>query len=291
MSVVFAFGGNEHSTVAVTNTGDVLFHSKNGWCRGEKNGAGYKCSVNATKPVEGRGWQIYSSIKTNEGTLFGEYPTGRFWKLGNGTLIPTQLSPYSKNKHNNLELQSVSLFCGDLYAGFWPHGEVWRKPLESKNWEKSHRLFSHPSLWIEGLIPYRLSMFLFKGFKGFKSSAFLGQRVTSMANHQNSLFLVSGNYGRWDNKVSDPWFLTKKQINEYGLVHYKTDSNCLTTYTGDRLNIRIILSSESIIVFDNGKRIAETKLHDFNINEIDHFEIGDGVFGSLSDKKVRVTVN
>ena len=43
-------------------------------------------------------------------------------------------------------------------------------------------------------------------------------------------------------------------------------------------------------VSDNGKKIAETKLHDFNINDIDHFVVGEGVFGSLSDKKVSVKI-
>jgi hypothetical protein len=286
-SVVFGYGGNDSNTVAVTNKGDVLFHNKNGWCRGEEAGEGYKCNSDAVQYVDHRGWQIYSSIKTREGTLLGEYPTGRFWKLSDGTLEPTSLSPYSGNKHKNLELQSVSLFCGDLYVGLWPRGEVWEKTLESKNWRKLYSLYSHPSYTLNGFIPYRFLMLM---SRGYKLSAFLGQRATSMANDQNSLFVTAGNYGGWNNNIPDPWFLTKEQIDEYGLVHSKTESNCLTTYLNDQLRLKIILKSDRLIVYDNGNKVAETKLHDFNINKIDHFKIGEGVFGTLSDKKVCVKI-
>ena len=286
-SEVFAYGGNNSNTVAVTSKADVLFHNEHGWCRGEKRGEGYQCSPKATSFVEGRGWQVYSSMKTREGTLLGEYPTGRFWKLGPGTLEPTSLSPFSENKHNNLELQSVSLFCGDLYAGFWPHGEVWKRPLESNNWEKTDGLFSHPSLSIDGTVPYSLMLRL---FGGYDHSAVLGQRATSMANYNNSLFVASGNYGGWTSDISDPWFLTKKQIGEYGLVHVKTDSNCLTTSIDDRLRLKIVLKSNSMTVFNNLKKLAQTPLHDFNVNGIDHFVMGEGVFGTLSDNKARVRI-
>jgi hypothetical protein len=111
-----------------------------------------------------------------------------------------------------------------------------------------------------------------------------------MANDQNSLFVTAGNYGGWNNNIPDPWFLTKEQIDEYGLVHSKTESNCLTTYLNDQLRLKIILKSDRLIVYDNGNKVAETKLHDFNINKIDHFKIGEGVFGTLSDKKVCVKI-
>ncbi len=289
-SVIFAYGGNDINTVAVTNQGDVLFHSAQGWCRGEKNGESFRCRKGAPIPESRGGWQLYSSIKTSDGTLMGEYPTGRFWKLGDGELIPTSLSPYSDASASNIELQSVSLFCGELHAGFYPNGEIWRRRLEDGKWEKIYQLFSHPGNHNGGKVPYR-DMLVSGKFSMYGNGSFFGQRATSMVRHQNSLFIASGNLGEWGKDVPIPPFMTKEQFDEYGLVHYKTDTNCLNTILPeDELSLRIELSSDAIRLFQKGKKIAETSLHDFDVGRLDRFEVGNGVHGTLSDKQMRVEI-
>lgn len=288
-SVVFVYGGNELNTVAVTNRGDVLFHNRQGWCRGEKTSDGVKCNKNVASFDTLYKTQLYSSINTQDGTLLGGYPAGRFWLLGDRTLKPTTLSPYSEAKHNNLELQSVSLFCGDLYAGFWPQGEVWKKNLGKTLWKKTTRFFSHPQNIKFNEIPY--SEYLYsKKYGNYDNAGFFGQRATSMVNYKNSLFISSGNLGGWNKDIPNPSFLNTDQINEYGLIHTKTDSNCLTTVIDSNIAMKINIDSNNISVYNNAAKVAETKLHDFDINQIDHFYIGEGVFGTLSDKEISVQV-
>jgi hypothetical protein len=288
-SIIFAYGGNNTNTVAVTNRGEVLFHNSQGWCRGEKIKDGFKCNRDNLSPVPNKGLQLYSSIKTEDGTLLGGYPTGRFWLLGDGILQPTSFSPYSEAKARNLELQSVSLFCGDLYAGFWPLGEIWQKSPENNIWNKTKRLFSHPLEVDSGESPYSEQLKA-SNLNIYPNHEFLGQRVTSMANHKNSLFAASGNLGGWVNDTTSPPFLNDFQINEYGLIYVKTDSNCLTTVIDGNIAMKIIIDSNNISVYNDGAEIARTKLHDFDIKQIDHFQIGQGVFGPISDKSINVRV-
>lgn len=287
--VIFAYGGNERNTVAITNNGEVLFHNMQGWCRGEKTNGGFKCNKNADSFLLNKGLQLYSSVKTEYGTLLGDFPTGRFWLLGDGILEPTSLSPYSDPNAQNIELQSVSLFCGNLYAGFWPYGEVWERHLDSGIWKKSLRLFSHPTNTKSGNVPYEYELRKL-GNSPYDSNRFFGQRATSMANYKNSLFVASGNLGAWNQNIPKPAFMTDSQINEYGMVYSKTDSNCLTTVIDGNIAMKITIDSNNIYVYNNGSEIASTKLHDFDIKQIDHFHIGQGVFGPISDKGINVKV-
>ncbi|MEZ5692024.1 MAG: hypothetical protein R3D71_10235 [Rickettsiales bacterium] len=286
-SIVFAYGGNELNTVAVTNRGDVLFHNRQGWCRGKKTSdGGVKCDKQAKDFDALYKTQLYSSIRAKDGTLLGEYPTGRFWKLGDGIITPTPLSPYDDTEHKNRELQSVSMFCGDLYAGFWPQGEVWEKPLESNGWIKTKRLFSHPVVK-DGDVPYLSN--LESGNNGkYPAYSFFGQRATSMVNYKNSLFISSSNLGGWSKDIPKPSFMTDSQANEYGRIYSKTDSNCLTTVIDSNVNLVITIDSNSMSVTNNGKEIAKTNLHDFDIKQIDYFTIGDGIFGKISDENIDV---
>ncbi|NBX02492.1 MAG: hypothetical protein EBR02_00210 [Alphaproteobacteria bacterium] len=289
-SAVFSYGGNNVNTVAVTNKADVLFHSKNGWCRGEKTtNGGYKCNKEMTAITAHGGWQIYSSIKTKDGTLMGEFPTGRFWLLGDGVLHPTSLSPYNKDSHENLELQSVALFCGDLYAGFWPRGEVWEKPLDSNQWKEPQRLFTSPLGLKKGEIPYK-DLLESRAYGVYDTNTMFGQRATSMATYGNSLLVATGNLGNWHKDVKRPWFMSKSQADEYGKIHIKTDSNCLTTFVDDKVRLNIQINSNTLSVYNDGYKIAETLLHDFDSSKITHFKIGEGVFGPLSDKQIKVNI-
>lgn len=289
-AVVFVYGGNEINTVAVTNRGDVLFHNQNGWCRGEKIDEAVKCNKNATAFNTIYKTQLYSSIKTQDGTLLGEYPTGRFWKLGDGEIYPTNQSPYNEygEEYHNLELQSISMFCGDLYAGFWPLGEIWMRSLESNVWKKIYGLFpSHTELSSKE-IPY-FSIIKSGKYVYYLENEFFGQRATSMVNYKNSLFVASGNLGAWNKDIPKPTFMSDDQINEYGLIHSKTDSNCLTAIANDNLKVKITIDSNNIFVYNNSEEIAQTKLHDFDIKKIDYFVVGDGVFGKITDKDLSVS--
>ena len=287
---VFAYAGNKTNSVAITNWGDVLFHTQNGWCRGEKIKNKFVCNKKDLGLLDTyRGMQMYSSIQTDEGTFLGEWPTGRLWKLGDGELVPTSDGPYNEDTYNNLELQSLGLFCGDLYAGYWPFGEVWKKSWGESKWIKVYQLFSHPNLNLVGNIPY-LDLLIQMNDSTYSSKAFFGQRATSMAIYQNSLFISSGNLNSWSSFVPDPSFLSSEQINEYGTLHYISNPNCITTQVEDTVNLVVKLSSDKLVIYNNGMKIAETNLENFNLSDIATINKSTGVFGPLSDHEMVINV-
>jgi hypothetical protein len=44
------------------------------------------------------------------------------------------------------EAQTTTIYRGDLYAGVWPWGELWRLDTVTKKWRLAQRMFSYPQL-------------------------------------------------------------------------------------------------------------------------------------------------
>src|SRR5262245_29209255 len=111
------------------------------------------------------------------------------------------------------ELQTLTIYRGDIYAGVWPWGEVWRYRTGTKRWEFVKRLFTHPEPTDRTVHPYE------------KETAALdpvgnlwGQRIASIVTVGDSLYVSTSSKGTpaYDPKFT---FLSDGKWKEYGMVY------------------------------------------------------------------------
>lgn len=79
---------------------------------------------------------------------------------------------------------------GDLFVGYWPRGEIWRRHRTTGKWSLAVRLFHHP-VSKEPLVPYS------NREADGKSWAFYGQRVSALVPFGDSLYAATSNLGGW----------------------------------------------------------------------------------------------
>ena len=231
---LLAVAEKNNSIIAVTNFGDVLLFKEDKWCRMTKYGEIFKCNLSATKVEHPKGYQFYSSIKFENNTLLGEWPTGRIFEFDGEIMAPFVNSP-DKSRFNryskNYEAQSMAVYCGDLFVGYWPYGEIYRFDSISRKWSRFARLFKSPEIFrfpkIGEPIPY--SRLLSKKYPNNEfSSAFLGQRVSALIPYGDSLYAITSNLNSWNQSTSEINFITEQEKRQYGALHKITSPGCFT---------------------------------------------------------------
>jgi hypothetical protein len=97
----------------------------------------------ASKEMRG-GSQIYSMIHYLDKLVIGTCPSGRLFEYDGTSIKPfTPPLPKPDKAHPfNREAQTLSIYCGDLYAGCWPWGNLWRST--DYQTQSAHRLSQHP---------------------------------------------------------------------------------------------------------------------------------------------------
>lgn len=224
----FVYAQAEGAVLTITNWGDAVKFDGRSWCRMTVMDDVWACPTQHEPPVvEPRKQQFYSSVLYQGKTFLGHWPTGVLYHFDGKQLYPDQRmtpGPIWELRDQNLgyEAQSMSVYCGDLFVGYWPRGEVWRLDGQNSNWHALARLFSHGSK--DSFIPY------INREPDDLEGAFFGQRVTTLVPHADSLYAFTGNLNSWTRSVQNPSWLTEEQIREYGTIWRIHRPGCETKY-------------------------------------------------------------
>jgi hypothetical protein len=211
-TIPLMFAAKRQGAVVGTSHGDTLLFRDGKWCRMRNDGEVWSCPGTMLPIVNKPSNQFYSSISFGHTTLVGEYPTGKMYSFDG-----YQLRPWTAPKEAltwSAEPQSFAFYCGELYVGYWPRGEVWR--YGNGKWQGPIRLFSTPP---EPNFPFQK-----QAKEAGLVSNFFGRRVPSLIPHGDSLYAVTSNKGDWSRRTS----VQVDGADEYGAVWKIRRDGCFT---------------------------------------------------------------
>jgi hypothetical protein len=230
---ILGYAQYNDDVIAITNWGDVLIFRNNEWYRMTRveNTDIWVLTPGATDMLtQSSGKQFYCSIVYQGRTLFGEYPTGKIYEFTGSVLQVSDMSPPAELlrmtpgfEGDSKEAQTMAMYGGDLFVGYWPDGVILRYDYKQKQWSRFTRLFDFPA---EG------------NFRDYYAPEhvtenqvnFYGQRIQSLVPFEDGLYVVTSNKNTWyENLVPSP-LLTEEQIKQYGAVYKIYRPGCKTTY-------------------------------------------------------------
>jgi hypothetical protein len=159
----YVFAEHNGHVLAATNWGEVLIFDGTNWCRASRSGDTYRCDPNEPMVTDPSGVQFYSSINYMGKTLVGEFPTGRLYEFDAVELRPAEIlqPPFVTGEGPGYEAQSMAEYCGDLFVGYYPRGEIAGRAIG--RWPSTFSLIrSAPSP--SSLIPTALGMAFLQPF-------------------------------------------------------------------------------------------------------------------------------
>jgi len=278
----YAFAEAAGRVLVVTNWGDLLLHRPgSGWCRMEAQGAGYACPSEgaALGPTAPRGFQFYSSVRYGEHTLLGRWPGGALHRFDGETVVPHSDSPPlpADSITAQAEAQSMAVYCGRLFVGYWPRGDLWVHSAAGGGWQYQGRAFTHPSE-PEPAIPYAD-----QPMDGVDSS-FLGQRITSLVPFGDSLVLTTSNLRGWHTGIGEPEFLSSSQVAEYGAVWKLHQPGCATAHfeNSSKVTLQFDVTPQVIRIRQHGVTLVVAANPGVLPQEGDRVLVGAGIFGSIA---------
>ena len=210
-------------------------------------------------PQIGVSFQIYSMLNYYDRVLMGQYPTGRLFEydgkemreLADAPPVMAGVSPSAR------ELQTTAIYGGDVYAGVWPWGEVWRYNPDAETWTFVDRMFTHPEASNVTVHPYEkectaLEIVLNQW----------GQRVTSLVPLGDRLMVSTSAKGPcpYDERLT---VLGNDRWKEYGAVialHAAGNLSVPITYTGAPTRLEFIIGGGKLRILQDGSELASTAL-------------------------------
>lgn len=274
-SVTWAWGQHGEQVLTVTNYGGVYAHDARGW-------------RTLREPSPGVSYQVYSMVTHYDRLLLGHYPTGEVLEFDGESLkqregFPPRLPGVSPSAR---ECQTLAIYRGDLFAGVWPWGEVWRHERDGDRWHSLGRLFTHPEVTDRVQHPYETEA----QARGLVLNDW-GQRVTGMVPVGDSLMLTTSAKGnhRWDPKYD---FLSATGRLEYGAIHQWTLPGTLAVpihWKDGATRLEFLLFRERLAVRQDGRPLMEAALDPAFSREVKPARVawGQGVFGPLQGRLVR----
>jgi hypothetical protein len=200
---VYAFGQWRDHILVMTNMGGVYRLRGDHW-------------DTLRAPDPNVSYQIYSAVNYYDKLLLGHYPTGELYEYAGEQLVlkkgwPPVLPGVSPSAR---EAQTLAIYNGELYAGVWPWGEVWR--YDGAAWHFVQRMFSHPSVTDAVTHPYEAETKQVDDVYNL-----WGQRVTGLVPFRGSLFVTTSSKGGtpWDPKFV---FLSEADGQDYGAIYCAT---------------------------------------------------------------------
>ena len=270
----YAMGGRGAGVAITSNFGNIWWISS------------ADAAVARLRVSDGTSLQLYSAVRYGKDVWWGEYPTGSVMKFdrdGRLQRLAAQL-PLDDFRHSAAaEVQTFAIYKGDLFAGVWPYGQVFRHELESDRWDLLKRFFSAPP--IEPGTPEPL-----RDRVGTNEA---GQRISDMIAHGDSLYVAtaskSGVAAAFPPEVrGDP------VAEEYGDVYRVRMTGALSVGlpAGNDLTVRVRLTRESIEVTVDDQVLGRARVSSEGLGCIDRITLLEGTFGALvgpsADSVVRV---
>ncbi|HMP16425.1 MAG TPA: hypothetical protein PKD72_05345 [Gemmatales bacterium] len=229
-----------------TNIGQVHRLTAQGW--------------STLRETDGQSFQIYASLYTHDRLWLGQYPTGHLFEYRSGKLAhlaeqPPRMPGVSPAAR---ELQTLAIYRGDIYAGLWPWGEVWRYRAGARQWEFVQRFFTHPQPTAATIHPYE------KETAAVDTVANLwGQRISSMVPLGEYLYLSTSAKGT---PAFDPRFTflaENHQWQEYGMVYrckLPGQVSAPITWQDKPIRLEFVLENDQLRVLQDGSILASTSL-------------------------------
>lgn len=277
----YAFAEARGKVLVATNWGDLLIHRPGrGWCRAVPKGNEFACTDAAEAPIPEapRGFQFYSSVRYGEHTLLGRWPGGQVYRFDGALIQPDEDTPPLPDDavKAQAEAQSMAVYCGNLFVGYWPRGDLWMREAATSAWRHAGRAFSHPKS-TNVAIPYSD-----QAIPGVDSS-FLGQRISSLVPYGDSLYLSTSNLRGWYQGIESPSFLTANQIDEYGRVWRLRQPGCATAHVRPApvVKLQFEISEREIRIRQDQSVLAQAANPGIMPVEGDELRIGEGVFGKF----------
>ncbi len=271
----YAYGQLHGDVFAATNNGGFYRFRDDNW--------------DVLRPSDPKvSFQIYSMINYYDRLLMGQYPTGELFEITGGELRPLpgwpprppQASPGAR------EAQTLALYRGELFAGVWPWGELWRLPGPKSAWVYAGRLFSQPEIQPDVTAPWEADMTAL----GETINNLWGQRITSLVPFGDSLLAGTSN------KNGAPYeerlqFLSENRHEEYGAIHHLSLPGHLSvpfSWTGELIQIDIFFSEAEMRLLIGGNEVAALPLDKACFSGLNALTLqwGQGIFGPLQGKIV-----
>lgn len=269
-ATTWAYGHLGDQIITVSNHGGVYVHDGSAWRI-------------LRDRVPNVSYQVYSVLTYYDRLLLGHYPTGEIFEFDGSKLtrrerFPPKLPSVSASAR---ECQTLALYRGELFAGVWPWGELWRFDRHADAWTSLGRLFTHPAPTNRTVHPYEADSLR----HGLVLNHW-GQRVTSAVLTGSSLMLSTSAKGNilWDPKFGD--FLSEDARKEYGAVLQLDMPGSLSMpilWRSKPTEFQFTICADRMSVLQDGMELGSTAVdHEF-LEGLQPASIdwGRGVFGSL----------
>ncbi len=280
-AAVFAFGNLDGDVIMALNTGNIFRY---------RNGELSYLFENTEKLSN----QMYSSVVYYDNLFFGHYPTGNLHVYDGETLHNFDSATFpgapEVPKRGN-ELQSLALYGGDLYAGLWPFGRLWKYNYHSNSWSLVDRFFTAPPVFSGrvGFEPYADDV-LARDL-AIENNAW-GQRILSLTPFMDSLYVSTCNKrGEYLNAAEDQ-FIESEVLEEYGLVwQIKNGYNmtCPFEWPQEELELTISVKEDALEVYSGVTLLCSLPIdsaHTLSKPELGEVVVGKGSFGDFNGESI-----
>ncbi|QDT77316.1 hypothetical protein Mal35_07420 [Gimesia maris] len=267
----FAWGQFQKELLTVSNYGGVYAFDGKQW----------RTVKEASKKYS---YQVYSMLNFRDRLLLAQYPSGELFEYRGGTEIkqlhgwPPRLPEVSPSAR---EAQTLAIYRGDLFAGVWPWGELWRYNEDENRWHSHGRMFSHPVAHKRTVHPYE---------EEAKAHNLVlnhwGQRVTGLVPLGDSLMVSTSTKGTY------PWlekytFLTDDQRREYGTVlDFKMPGNLAAQikWKDAPIQLEFVVEPQRLVIRQDGQELGSTPFSADDIKRLQDATLtwGNGIFGKLN---------
>jgi hypothetical protein len=275
---LFIYGTCGNEVLLVTNNGSIYSY---------KDG-----QLAHIRETDGKSWQGYSLTAWYDHHLIGHYPTGSLMDYADGKVepfdpvlpVPPGVSSAAR------EAQTLTIYGGDLYAGVWPWGELWRLDSDTKEWEFIRRVFEIPVTDME-TAPYQELM------KGKPDAInYWGQRIMNLAGTTEGLYISTMN------KQGKPFlpeihdFLTPEIVQQYGSIHRMSGVSQVSRQFVWKpvTEFRFVYDAEGIRMYQDGELLKSKDIPaelGFEGRAAHSLRIGNGVYGPFGGKILSTTAH
>lgn len=238
----FAWGVRERQIVTGSNIGGFYVFEDGSW-------------RTLLQPNLKVSYQLYSSMAFGDRLIMGQYPTGRIFTFDGRSIVDQPgWPPVPKGVSTAArEAQSTAIYGGEIFAGVWPWGELWRYGPAKDEWRLVRRMFEHPDPSAAIVHPYDTEN------RGDTVPNQWGQRVTSQVTSGSSLFVATSAKDPclWDEKRAP--FLAPEKWKSYGAVYRLTMPGHLSAtaaWTVGLSKFEFVIAGETMKIIQDGRELA-----------------------------------
>jgi hypothetical protein len=221
-------------------------------------------------------------INVKERLILGHYPSGSLYVYDyNGLKEFAPPIPVPNNARDaEREVQTLTLFGGQLYAGVWPWGELWRLDLDALQWHFVARMFQIPEMSPDVVSPYQVEM-----QETVDVYNYWGQRLVSMVSYGDGLYIATMNKFAGSYDLDRDSFLSTESLEQYGQVYRISGPLQITAPISWRqlTTFRFRITPEKLEMYQDGVLLAQTENSSLlgGCGKVDNIYLGKGIYGAF----------